>query len=178
MSEITLRQARKEYFESNGFPPDGGYEDKWIPLKFGWLTIYLYNFKSRKAAVPFHDIHHIVTGYKTDPIGEAELATWELAAGTHKKHFATLINIPGFLYGVALSTKRVFKAYVLGRNSSTFYSQDFSESLLDTTVNQAREALLPRDAPNPTLGNYLGFTASFLLTLGLFSWPTIICLLS
>ena len=178
MSEITLRQARAEYFESNGFPSDGGYEDKWIPLKFGWLTIYLYNSKARKAAVPFHDIHHVVTGYKTDLLGEAEIASWELAAGTHTKHFATIINMPCLLYGAILSPKRVFKAYVLGRSSSTYYAQSFTDSLLNTTVNQARKDLLPIELPKPTLSNYLGFTATFAFSLSLFSWPAIIYLLS
>jgi len=178
MSEITLRQARAEYFEFNGFPSDGGYGDKWIPLKLGWVIIYIYNSKLRKAAIPLHDIHHVVTGYKTDLIGEAEIAIWELAAGTYSKHFATFINILAFLYGAILSPKRVFQAYVLGRNSSTFYSQDFSDSLLDTTVIQARKDLLPEELPNPTLENYIGFTASFLFSLGLFSWPIIVYLLS
>ena len=39
------------------------------------------NTDSRKRAVPLHDLHHILTGYKTDWMGEAEIGAWELRAG-------------------------------------------------------------------------------------------------
>lgn len=31
----------------------------------------------RKKAVPYHDLHHVLTGYPFSPAGEFEMAAWE-----------------------------------------------------------------------------------------------------
>ena len=71
-SQTIVKEALLFHLKESNLPLDGGYEDKWIPLKFGFITFYLYNSKSRKEAVRLHDIHHIVTEYKSDLCGEAE----------------------------------------------------------------------------------------------------------
>jgi len=172
----TLREARANYFKANGFPEDGGYQLKWIPLKAGPVTLYLLNSEARKRAVPLHDIHHIVTGYKTDLIGEAEIAAWELAAGTHDKYFAKFINLVAVLYGTFLSPKRLLTAYTLGRNSKTLYSLEFSEELLNISVTQLRKALLPQSKVSVTVESYVNYGFVFIQSLCLVLAP-IACLL-
>ena len=136
--EMSVRQARERYFKDNGFGEDGGYSSKWVPLKFGWLTFYLYNSKARRRAVPLHDLHHIATGYDTDPAGEAEVAIWELAAGTYDKWFALLINLPALVYGYLLWPSRAFAAWRRGRMGHSLYQREFDEDLLHLTVGELR----------------------------------------
>jgi len=139
---MKLRDARAAYFAANGFPADGGYAATWVPLMFGRVRLYLYNAPSRKRAVPIHDLHHILTGYSTTPAGEAEVAAWELGAGTWPYHFATLINLPALLYGLIGWPRRIYRAFVAGRRCSSLYQQTVDASLLESSVDQARQRLL------------------------------------
>lgn len=163
MSETTIREARAEHFKKYGLPVDGGYENKWVPLKFGFLTVYLYNSKARKRAVKLHDIHHVITEYTSDPRGEAEISAWELAAGIHDKHFARFINLAGLFYGAYIFPKTTFKAFVRGKYSATLYNQEFSESLLENSVAELKQQLLPQEEPIAKLKHY--FEYAFLVAI-------------
>ena len=59
--ELTLREARAQYFALNNFGDDGGYRDPWVKIKFGPLPIFFPNIPSRAWAVRYHDLHHILT---------------------------------------------------------------------------------------------------------------------
>ena len=135
----TVGQAREKYFRENGFGEDGGYNKKWIYLKFGWLTIPVYNSQARRRAVPLHDLHHIATGFSTDPQGEAQVAIWELASGTHDKWFAFFINVPALIYGFVMWPKVAQQAWQLGRRSKNLYAQEYDEKLLEISVAELRE---------------------------------------
>ena len=76
-----LRDARKRYFEANGFGADGGYEAKWVTLQAGPLRLAFPNSEARRRAVRYHDLHHVLADYPTDWTGEAEIGAWELASG-------------------------------------------------------------------------------------------------
>src|SRR5262245_10722491 len=65
----TLRQPRARYFEENDFGEDGGYNARWVKLKLGPFPYAIPNTKGRVRAVRYHDLHHIMTGYRTDWIG-------------------------------------------------------------------------------------------------------------
>ena len=73
----TLRTALATYFEDNGFGKDGGYEDAWVDFELGPIPLPFPNSAGRKRAVRLHDLHHIVTGYATDTLGEFEISAWE-----------------------------------------------------------------------------------------------------
>lgn len=62
MKDQTVRTALQDYFAQNDFGADGGYEETWVFLKFGPVSLLLYNSPARKRAVPIHDLHHLVTG--------------------------------------------------------------------------------------------------------------------
>ena len=134
----TVQQARAKYFSENGFGEDGGYNLKWIDLKFGPFTLKLYNSRARKRDVPLHDLHHIATGYPTTPKGEAQIAIWELAAGTHDMWFAFFINVPALLYGFLLWPRSSLAAWHRGRQSRSLYHRDFDEDLLELSVDELR----------------------------------------
>ncbi len=146
--EMPLTEARRIYFDANGFGDDGGYNKKWVSLKFGPFNLPLYNSQARRRAVPLHDLHHIATGYSTSPQGEAEVAVWEIAAGTHDKWFALFINLPALVYGYVLWPSRARAAWRRGRASKSLYSREFSEDLLELSVGELRE--LTRTHSSPT----------------------------
>src|SRR5688572_1778448 len=77
----TMREARARYFEVNDFGVDGGYQDAWVDFKLGPLPMPFPNTQGRLRAVAYHDLHHILTGYDTEIIGELEISAWELGAG-------------------------------------------------------------------------------------------------
>lgn len=134
----TVRQARARYFAENGFGEDGGYDLRWTPLKFGPFTLMVYNSRARKRAVPLHDLHHIATGYPTTPRGEAQMAIWELAAGTYDMWFAFFINIPALMYGFLLWPKSSLMAWRRGKQSKSLYEREFGEDLLEMSIDELR----------------------------------------
>src|SRR5258708_31947833 len=94
--ELTMRDARAEYFDRNNFK-DGGYNDKWVSLKIGPIPFGFPNTKARVRPVKLHDLHHVLTEYETTCTGEAEIGAWEIASGCADHYAAWLLNMGGFL---------------------------------------------------------------------------------
>lgn len=138
---LSLRDAVAVYFAANHFGSDGGYGDKWVKLKLGPLSLFLPNTSARVAAVRFHDLHHIVTGYRTDWRGEFEISAWELAAGCGRFHAAWWLNLGGMNAGMLVCPLRTLSAFQLGRRSRSLYSRMYDEALLSQTVKDARAAM-------------------------------------
>jgi hypothetical protein len=88
----SVRSARARYFEANQFGADGGYGDAWVDVEFGPITVPIPNTPARVRAVGYHDLHHIVTGYDTNFVGEAEISAWELGAGCEDFVAAYVLN--------------------------------------------------------------------------------------
>lgn len=173
MQELTVRQARDRYFQESGLPLDGGYDLRWVPVKWGFLTLYLYNGAARRRVVQLHDIHHVVTGYSSDFRGEAAISAWELAAGVSNKHTARILDLAGLSYGGYLFPKTTFQAYVLGTQSKTLYSEGFSQSLLEESVETLRKRLLPAVPREAKAMDYFRYA----LLVGLASLPGLVLMI-
>ena len=119
-SSRTVRDAVDRYMEENGFTRSE-YAAKTVPVKVGPITFQLPNGPARQKAIPLHDIHHAVTGYGTDLIGEAEIAVWELRGGCTNA-FLWAINLAGFVAGLFISPRRLLVAFKRARNAKTLYS--------------------------------------------------------
>ena len=78
---LTMSEARRSYFVANGFAEDGGYSDKWVDFKLGPIPFPFPNSPARVKAVRYHYLHHVITGYRTDFVGELEISGWEIGAG-------------------------------------------------------------------------------------------------
>lgn len=144
-SEMKLSEAINLFYTLNGFPTDGGVsEDKWSPYGCRDLKVYLPNFEWRKKAIPFHDLHHILTGYPCSPIGEFQISAWEFAAGKYPNLYTTLFCIPLVSMGAILIPKKQFKAFVRGRQSKTLYENYSYEALLDMTIGELTGEILPK----------------------------------
>ncbi len=153
---MTMREARKRYFNVNGFGNTGGYEDKWVDFKLGPIPMPFPNTPARVRAVRFHDLHHILTGFDTNVVGEFEIAAWELAAGCKDFTAAWALNLGGLASGALLRCPvRTFRAFVRGRRERTTYGEEL-EAMLDLTVAEARARFTPttgRPSANATLAD-------------------------
>jgi hypothetical protein len=143
---LTLREARARFFAEYGFDADGGYGKRWFKIHSKPIPVYLPNIPARVAAVRLHDLHHIVTGYRTDWRGEAEIGAWEVASGCGRYWAAWALNLGSLAFGLMVAPRRTWRAFLRGRRSKNLYHEHFRESLLDETVGSLRKRLLPEAA--------------------------------
>lgn len=148
-STSTMAAARDRYFAVNGFGADGGYNDKWANFELGSMPFPFPNTAARVRALRYHDLHHILTGFDTNFIGELEISAWEIGAGCKGFVAAWVLNLAGVSAWI-LAPKRIFAAWVRGRRSQSLYDLPL-EPLLASTVDEARRQMrVPEVAPDAT----------------------------
>ena len=155
---LSLLDARRVYFDANGFGADGGYAKRWVKVKLGPLPLWFPNSEARVRAVRYHDLHHVATGYDTDWIGEGEIAAWEIASSCRGFLAAWWLNLSAMAIGLAIAPARIFRAFVRGRHTRNLYAERFDDALLATSVGALRErlALVSAD-PAATSGDRAAF---------------------
>lgn len=137
---MTLAAARDEYFRMNGFGADGGYDKAWVDFKLGPIPMPFPNLPARRRAVRFHDLHHALTGYGTDTLGEFEISAWELGSGCKRAWAAWQLDLGGMVAGLVSIPRRTFAAFVRGRRTRNLFDGDY-EALLGRTVGEVRREL-------------------------------------
>jgi hypothetical protein len=143
--EQSMRVARAHYFAVNRFGDNGGYDDAWVDFKLGPIPFPFPNSAARVRAVRYHDLHHVLTGYDTNTIGEFEISAWEIAAGCKRYVAAWQLNLGGMLTGMFVSPRRIVRAFQRGRHSETLYDRPL-DALLDDKLAVVR-ASMGVDAP-------------------------------
>ena len=106
---------RREHLPDGG--TDGSFLD-WVSA-FG-LPVPIANTRARLAALPYHDLHHIVSDYATDEAGEAEVAGWTLGTGGGPL-FGELYDSGAFLLGMVRFPIRTTRAFWRGRHCRNLY---------------------------------------------------------
>ena len=139
---LPLRDALALYFETNDFGEDGGYNDDWVSGKFGPIPFAFPNTPARKRAIPLHDLHHVITGYDTDGVGEGAIGAWEVASGCGRHWAAWFLNLNAMWLASLMDARAVWDAFLSGRNSSNYYERGIDNGALETSVGTARAALL------------------------------------
>ncbi len=134
---LAMREARVRYFELNGFGAMGGYDEPFVDFALGPVSMRLPNTEARLRAVRYHDLHHVVTGYQTDTLGEFEISAWELGAGCRSFLAAWVLNLGGLAAGALRIPARTFRAFLRGRHSRSLYGEPL-ELLLSESVGQVR----------------------------------------
>lgn len=163
-ASLSLREARALYFERNGIPPDGGYAQRWVKVTRNRLPLYLLNTAPRRRAVPYHDLHHVLTEYDTSNTGEAEISAWEVAAGTWPHWFALCLDLAGLAVGLVIAPLRTFRAFARGRRSRSLYSEPLTDELLSTQIGSARTRLgIPPASCRSTAVDALFFVGTSIL---------------
>jgi len=165
----TLRQARERYFRANGLGADGGYADSWVKVRLGPIPFAFPNTAGRVRAVRFHDLHHVVTGYATDVVGEAEIAAWEVATGCAGFGAAWVLNLEALALGLPRAPGAAWRAFLRGRRTRNLYRSPLDDALLAARVGDVRDRLGLCAAPGPaTPADRLAFGAWSLLALAVF----------
>ena len=154
----TMRDARARYFEEAGLGSDGGYSARWVHLKLGVVSLAFPNTASRVRAVQYHDLHHVLTGYATDWVGECEISAWEIASSCRGFAAAWLLNLFAFSAGCLFAPARTFRAFVRGSCESNLYTLEDLGTVLDRELEEVRNELgLSSDTRIPRAADRLAF---------------------
>lgn len=138
--EATVRAARARYFAENGFDEEG-YQSRFVKLQLGPLPVWIVNTESRVRSVRLHDVHHVLTGYRTDVHGEGEIGAFELGAGCADHFAAWYLNLNALAIALPLGPGALLRAFARGRRSRCLYDREWDEALLDETVAGLRGRL-------------------------------------
>ncbi len=135
-----MREARDRFLASNGFRVED-YSAPTYTIKFWRWPVRFPNTKAHQWATPLHDLHHILTGYRTDWIGEAEIGAWELRSGC-KTFVVYWLDAWGAAIGLFISPVRVWQAFLQAKGQRTLYRDPaLCESVSQMTVGEVRARL-------------------------------------
>lgn len=156
--------------------------DDWVDIQFGPLPVRLPNTAARKRVLPLHDLHHALTGYHATLLGEGEIGAWELGTGLGRHTVGYVLDLLTLSWSALLAPRRVFRAFVRGRHSGSFYREPLPlpDALLDEDVDTVRQRLgLDREPSPATAADVLAFVGWTLLSLlvsafGLAAMPVLV----
>jgi hypothetical protein len=123
----TVGQILEAFFKDNNLGENGGLDKNWAKLKVGPLYIPFPNTASRKKALVFHDIHHVVTGYPGNWQGETAIGAWEVSTGCGKYYAAWALDLGAMAIGLLLFPRAVYKAFIRGQRSKNLYRNNISQ---------------------------------------------------
>ena len=180
---MTLRGARDRYLSEAGLSTDT-YTDDWVDIRLGPLPLRLPSTDARKRVLPLHDLHHALTGYQADILGEAEIGAWELGSGLGRHTVGYVLDLLTLSWSPLVAPRRVWRAFVRGRHSGSFYREPLplDPAVLEQDVDDVRRRLhLDGEAPAATAGDGLAFAGWYLLSLamgvfGLLALPLLLTL--
>jgi hypothetical protein len=155
----TVRQARAAFFHEENLPADGGYRDEWFDAAFGPVRYRIRNFGLRADALFRHDIHHALTGYRTDWLGEVQVNAWELGAGIGNQAWAWVIMLVGVFLGALLAPAESLAAFARGRRSRNLYAGELPDDLLERDLDELARELGVTGPMEPTLTDAAHFVA-------------------
>lgn len=159
---ITLREALARFLLANDLG-DGGYDARWVDLGARPVPMVFPNTAGYARAMRIHDLHHVLTGYATNPRGEYEIASWELGSGCAGHLAAWAFNVLGLGLGGLRWPRATLAAFRAGRASRNLFAERYDDHLLDQRVGETRRRLgLPVALGSPATGDYARFGATFL----------------
>lgn len=136
MIEETVKDSRDRYLAENSLNLES-YTAKNFPVYVWKWTIYFPN----PGFLHFHDLHHVVTGYGTGWIGEAEISAYELRGGC-RSVIIFILCLGALLIGMFVAPKRIRRAWKQAKGTKTLYYTEIPyEKLLEMSVADLRAEL-------------------------------------
>ena len=137
----TLREAAAAHLadlKDAGVDTDA--DARWVRISIGPIPFAYPNTKARKRLVLAHDLHHLLVGYRTDLLGEAELGAWELGTGLPDRSAVRYaIRVFGFM--LPRFPGRLRTAFVRGRHCRNLLGRPLDDAMLARTVADVRSEL-------------------------------------
>jgi hypothetical protein len=127
--DVILRDGLTDYRRANNLPDDGGVRERWAVVRIGPVPVAYPNIAARRVAVPYHDLHHVVTGYATDLRGEAEISAWEIGSGAGRFWFVWLINLSAIVAGLRWPLD-VIRAFARGRQCKNLFGAPYEQTVM------------------------------------------------
>lgn len=119
----TVQQSIQNFYDKHDFGADGGVNEKYAWIKFGFFSIPIPNVESRRQSIYLHDVSHIVTGYDTSWKGESAVSAWEIASGGWENRYVPwLLTLWAMGLGVLFYPSSVLNSFRQGltmRNALT-----------------------------------------------------------
>jgi hypothetical protein len=143
----TLREAAAAHLtDLKDAGVDADADARWVRIRIGPIPFAYPNTKGRKRLVAAHDLHHLLVGYQTDLLGEAELGAWELGTGVRDRSAVRYeIRVLGFM--LPRFPARLRAAFVRGRHCRNLVGR-LDDAMLARTVADVRSELgLDRPVP-------------------------------
>lgn len=138
---LLIKDALSQLFERFNIPADA-YTAKSFVIPVGKIPLHIPNIPARVKIARFHDIHHIITGYPANWLGEAEIGAWEIATGCRTFFIAWFLNIGAAIVGLFMNPTAVIRAFKRGLNTRTNLYHDFEyEPLLNMTVKEVKDKI-------------------------------------
>jgi hypothetical protein len=164
-STQTVEQSIQVFYDKHDFGEDGGVNEKYAWIKFGFLSIPIPNVKSRSQNIYLHDVSHIVTGYDTSWKGESAVSAWEIASGGWDKlYIPWLLTLWAMGLGVLFYPKNVLKSFKQGLTMRNALTCGLTKAeIFNFTVTDLQKFLSNR--PNNNKSPILWMTISFIVFL-------------
>lgn len=132
----TMRAGRDRYLAENSLAVES-YTAGGFPVYIGRWPVRLPN----PGLLHLHDLHHVVTGYGTGLVGEAEISAYELRAGC-RSFMVHLLCVGAIIGAMFFAPRRIIRAWRRARGARTLYHTDIPyETLLEMRVDELRRHL-------------------------------------
>jgi ubiquinone biosynthesis protein Coq4 len=131
-----VRFARDRYLAVSGFTTDS-YSDPNFVVGIGFLKLRFPN----PGLLPYHDLHHVATGYDSSLLGEAEISVFELRTGSGTP-LIFFLCCGSILVGLCLSPGRMWRAWKNSRGAHSLYGTKIPyDALLAMNVDTLRKTI-------------------------------------
>lgn len=130
---LTTQEALIGFYKFNQLNLSDDFKSHCVRVYIGCILAPVPNIKARKKYLKFHDLHHIMTGYGIDRIGESEISAWELGSRSCRKPIISVMNLFALSTGFILSPSKIINAFYRGCRSKNLYylSDNMQEKEVD-----------------------------------------------
>lgn len=146
-ADWSVERGLRAYMEENGFTVEA-YDAPWTPASLLGIRFGVPNTPRHRWAIRLHDLHHVATGYGTDPAGEGQISAWECRRGVRRLGlYVGTIVASGVLLGLLVAPRKSLRAWrASGRGRSLFHEDRDYPELLAMSVGELRALLgVPKD---------------------------------
>ncbi len=139
----------REYFATRGIipreaPVEDWYKDNWVRVAMWGRRVPVFPIYGFKKSLFLHDIHHLLSGYETDWVGELEIAAWELSSGGCGHHYLYWLDRLVFVaLGFLFAPRKTWRAFCRGWKHKNIFHRDPMD-LMPVPVEELRRETVDR----------------------------------